>query len=324
MVCHTVGFYMSLTKKTKSERHHWWPECVSIHWADEKGGVHWLLPSGEVKRARPKSFGVIGNGHFIKLGNRPSEITPWDQNFETVFQKADDQFPAVIDWLKALNFEHRFDQTPRQRFIAQPSSQEAFGQMVESLTSLAIRSPMTREACVSLAERLRGPLPEWERNRLITTNMRDMHNRAIRIFGTRGKATVIWSPDRELIYGDGFFHNLTSPSGLPTSPEMLVPITPCLAVLYAIPTKYMDEPRLSTFVVDANEAERLNHVVQIYSHDKLFYRSECPKITEEYRADEHRRFSSPGHIIDQMIHDMPGVPDRETSFDFLSQFRLRR
>ncbi|RXD01706.1 hypothetical protein EQZ23_19465 [Sphingomonas sp. UV9] len=51
----------------QAKRHHWWPECVSKHWADTAGGVHWILPDGEVRRAKPASFGVIGNGHFIKL-----------------------------------------------------------------------------------------------------------------------------------------------------------------------------------------------------------------------------------------------------------------
>lgn len=178
--------YLRAMGKTKSERHHWWPECVSQRWADEGGGVNWLLPDGEVRRAKPAAFGVIGNGHFIKLGNTPGEATPWDQNFETEFNNADDRFPAVIEWLKSLDYQPRVGASRRMRFVPQPSSDALFGQMVESLSSLAIRSPMTREACVSLAEHFRGPLPEWERNSLITANMRDMHRCAVRAFGVRG------------------------------------------------------------------------------------------------------------------------------------------
>lgn len=77
--------------------------------------------------------------------------------------------------------------------------------MVESLASLAIRSPMTREAAVSIAERLRGPLPERERNTLITANLRDMHRRAKQAVSERGKATAIFSPHREFVFGDGFW-----------------------------------------------------------------------------------------------------------------------
>ena len=169
-------------KKTKSERHHWWPECVSQRWADDQGGVHWLKPDGDVTRARPDNFGVIGNGHIIKLGNKPGETTPLDQNFENFFQDADDRFPTVIDWLEGLVYQDRIYEQARSRFIPQTSTDEMFGQMVESLVSLAIRSPLTREACVMAAECFRGPLPQWERNRLIAINMRDMHRRAVQAF----------------------------------------------------------------------------------------------------------------------------------------------
>lgn len=113
-----------------------------------------------------------------------------------------------------------------------------FLELVESLTSLAIRSPMTRAAAVGLAERLRGPLPEWERNSLIAANLRDMHRRAMRAVSQRGKATAILSPHREFVFGDGFYHNLTSGSMAPSSPRILAPLTPRLAVLYAIPRRY--------------------------------------------------------------------------------------
>lgn len=303
--------------KTKSERHHWWPECISKRWADERGGVHWLLPSGEERCARPESFGVIGNGHFIKLGRKPGESTPWDQNFEPIFHQADDRFPAVIDWLEGLRFEPCMGQQRRSRFLPQPSSDDLFGQMVESLVSLAIRSPMTRESCVPLAEHFRGPLAGRERNSLIALNMRDMHTRAVRALDVCGKATAIWSPERELVFGDGFFHNLNSLCGPPHSPRILAPLTPRLAVLYASPMRYMVEPRLSTLVIGAGEADALNHVVQIYACDKLYYRSEKPVLADEYRAGKHLRFSGPGHLIEEMIHSMPGVPDRDTSMDFL-------
>lgn len=301
----------------KSERHHWWPECVSKRWADEKGGVHWLLPTGEDRRARPESFGVIGNGHFIKLGREPGASPSWDQNFEPIFQQADDRFPAVIDWLEGLTFEPRMGHGRRGRFLPQPSSDELFAQMVESTTSLAIRSPMTRKSCVSLAEHFRGPLAERERNSLIALNMRDMHTRAVKAFGVRGKATAIWSPDREFVFGDGFFHNLISPSGPPHSPRILAPLTPRLAVLYTSPARYVVEPRLSTLVISAGEADALNHVVQIYACDKLYYRSEKPVLADEYRVGKHLRLSGPSHLVEEMIHSMPGVPDRDTSLDFL-------
>jgi len=303
--------------KKKSGLHHWWPKCVSERWADERGGINCVLPTGGERRARPESFGAIGNGHFIKLGSEPGESTPWDQNFEPFFQQADARFPAVIDWLESLIFEPRKGQPGRNRFLPQPSTDELFGQMVESLISLAIRSPVTRESCVSFAEQNRGPLAERERNSLITLNMRDMHVRAVKALGFSGKAAVISSPDRELVFGDGFFHNLTLPNAMPHSPSILAPLTPRLAVLYARPMQYTVEPRLSTLVISAEETNALNRVVQIYACDELYYRSDKPLLTDEYRAGKHLQLSGPNNPVEQMIHDMPGVPDRDTSFDLL-------
>jgi hypothetical protein len=310
--------------KKKSERHHWWPECVSRNWADDAAGVHWLLPDGCERRARPDAFGVIGNGHYIKLGNTPGEVTPWDQNFEDEFQKADAQFPGVISWLEGLHYEPRIGQRRRDRFVPQPATDEQFVRMVESLTSLAIRSPMTRAAAVSLAERLRGPLPEWERNSLIAANLRDMHRRAMQAVSERGKATAILSPDREFIFGDGFYHNLTAGGMAPSSPRILAPLTPRLAVLYAIPTRYTVEPRLSTLVIGADEAENLNQVVQVYSREAIYYRTDRPELIDDFRAAKHLRYTSSRNIVETIIHDMLGVPDRDTSLDFLEDMMLGR
>jgi len=310
--------------KTKSERHHWWPECVSARWADDAGGVTWLLPDGGERRARPDAFGVIGNGHYIKLSRTAGEATVWDQNFEDEFQDADAQFPGVISWLEGLEFEARPGGDRRARFQPQPATEEQFRRMAESLTSLAIRSPMTREAAVSIAERLRGPLPERERNTLITANLRDMHRRAMRAVSERGKATAIFSPDCEFIFGDGFYHNLTSGSMAPASPRILAPLTPRLAVLYAIPQRYTVEPRLSTLVISAEETAALNKVVQIYAREALFYRADRPEITEEFQRGKHLTFSSSRNFVEDIVHDMPGVPDRDTSLNFLDDMLAGR
>lgn len=310
--------------KAKSERHHWWPECVSRNWADDAGGVHWLMPDGSERRARPDAFGVIGNGHYIKLASTAGETTPWDQNFEDEFQKADNQFPAVIEWLEGLDYRSANGGDRRGRFVAQPAADEQFLEMVESLTSLAIRSPMTRNSAVSLAEHFRGPLPERERNSLIAANLRDIHRRAMQAVSGRGKATAIYSPDREFIFGDGFYHNFTGGGMAPSSPRILAPLTPRLAVLYAIPTQYRLEPRLSTIIVEAEETERLNHAVQVYARDAIFYRTDRPEVTDDFRAAKHLRYASSRNVVETMVHSMPGVPDRDTSLDFLEDMMNSR
>lgn len=304
--------------KKKSEKHHWWPKCVSQYWKNEDGMVHWLLPDGEVKTSLPENFGCIGNGHYIKVGNKPGETTPWDQNFEPIFDKADKGFQSVISWLQSLERKNTPDaKTLTDRFIPQNLTDEQIAQLVESIVSLAIRSPMQRETAVRTAEAVRGGerLPEWERNSLITMNMRDSHQRAVSQIGTRGKFAVLYSPDLEFIFGDGFFHNVRSPVQYQlNSYKILVPITPEISVLYASPRQYITEPRLFTFVITPEEADTLNNMVQIYSRNSLFYRSEKPTIIPEYEEAEHMEYADTENPVDKLISAIPGVRKPQSFF----------
>ena len=76
---------------------------MSERWADANGGTHWLRPDGTSTCSTPHNFGVIGNGHFIKLGNETGRDHAWDENFENEFQHADSIFPSIIDWLDTLD-----------------------------------------------------------------------------------------------------------------------------------------------------------------------------------------------------------------------------
>jgi hypothetical protein len=297
-----------MTKK-KSERHHWWPECVSLHWADEEGGVHWLLPNGEVRKSTPNNFGVIGNGHYIKLGRHSGETSPWDHNYESEFQAPDNNFPSLINWLKSLQQQPPDTSVDlSDRFHPLQATDEEIKKIVECIVSLAIRSPMNRESAVRLAEYLRGPLPERERNALIGANMHQDYKTAVVAIGTRGKFVIIHSPDQEFIYGDGFFHNLTSP--LMTSPlsvKMFVPITPHIGILFAQPGRYRIDPRAFTLSITAEEAITLNNAIQIYSRDKIYFRSQKPNLLDDYKCSEHRRYADESNPIDYLIKAIPRV-----------------
>ena len=307
--------------KVKSERHHWWPECVSEHWADTEGGVHWLLPSGQVRRATPNNFGVIGNGHHIKLGDDPAVGSVWDTSFETEFQRADNNFPAIIDWLNSLNrCDPPFDRPVSSRIVANPVEDERFADLIECLVSLAARSPMHREQAVALAEEFRGPLPERERNSLIGANIQRALRNAVRNLGGGGKAMVIFSPEREFIFGDGFFHNLTIQGEHWHHPKLLAPLTPWMSVLFTRPAGYRIEPRLVTLVANAAETDALNYAVQVYARDMLFYRSERPQVDEAFTCGRHKIFANDRNSVDRLIYEIPGVQPRDPNMDALIDF----
>jgi len=307
----------------KSESHHWWPKCVSDRWKDEEGCVNWLLPDGEVRRAPPKNFGVIGNAHHVKLGASPDKATVWDHSFEEAFDRADSYFPSVIDWLDGLEREDRPDaENISDRFHTQEAPEDMLSHLVEGLVSLAVRSPMNREAAASLAEHLRGPLPAQERNAIIGLNMGHCQRMVVDSVGTRGKFAILYSPGCEFIFGDGFFHNIDSPSQAPMNPKIVAPITPHISAVYAIPIAYSIEPRLSTLVLSVEEATALNDSVQLYACNALFYRMQKPVVLDEFKQGQHLHYSDTDNSIDSLIHSLPGVPPRDTSLD--RQFEDRR
>lgn len=310
--------------KHKSARHHWWPECVSGHWRDGEGCVHWLAPSGEVKRIPTHQLGAIGNGHLIKLGSPDEVETPWDETFEPEFDRADSAFPGVIACLEGLS-RHipPSDTPPRQRFLSQPHDAELLTLLAECVVSLAVRSPRNRAVAVSLAEHLRGPLPARERNALIGLNMRRTQRQAADAVGDRAKFVVVFSPDREFIYGDGFFNNLRSPLNGMFLPQMFAPLTPRMAVLIVRPTSYRPEPKLMTVVVNAAETDAFNEAVQVYAKDAIFYRADRPSLSEHFRAGEHLVYNGP-NVVEQFIHSVPGVPPRNPLMDELRAAIPRR
>jgi hypothetical protein len=302
--------------KHKSARHHWWPECVSKHWAREDGCVSWLLPNGTTKALPPSQLGAISNGHMIRLSAIPGGETPWDQDFESHFNRADSAFPNIIDWL--LSLEHRSTPfaTVQERFINQASSDAQLCLLTECVVSLAVRSPMTRAYAISLAEKMRGPLREPEKSALVGLNIRQLQRDASDGIGSRAKYVVIFSPEKEFIFGDGFFHNVTSALNGLFLPEILAPITPEISVLIARPWKYSPEPKLTTLVCTPAETERLNQAVQTYAKRFLFYRSEKPEVSPHYSVEKHLRFDGPNDILG-LIHSIPGVPDRDRNLDAL-------
>ena len=279
--------------------------------------MHWLLPSGEVRKARPQSFGVIGNGHLIKLGHE-DKPSPVDQNYESEFQRADDAFPSLISWLDGLDRAGPpFEAARHSRIIPQSVTDEQMATLVKCIVSLAVRGPMHRERAVAVAEHLRGPLPERERNTLIGLNMRYSYRDAIKRLRGRGKAMVIYSPERELIFGDGFFHNILPPTPHVLNPKILAPVTPWLGILYTQPMKYRVDPKLVTLTINAEEADALNLAVQVYAKDHLFFRSEKPTMIDAYAQDKHLLFADDRNAVDTLIYEIPGVGPRDTSLDFL-------
>lgn len=258
---------------------------------------------------------MIGNGHHIKHGRTPDQSTGWDTSFEDEFDVADSSFPTLIAWLQGLERRAIGGPDLRSRFVPQEASDVQIRALTECVVSLAVRGPMNREASVSLAERLRGPIPSAERNALVGMNMWQSQRLIADSIGSAGKFAVIYSEKREFIYGDGFFHNVKASSNPPHAPKILAPITPFISVMVSRPTRFTVEPRLVTIVLAEDEVDRCNHAVQVYSRGALFYRNDRPTLDEAFKLGEHREYARPDNPIDTLFESLPGVPPRKNYLD---------
>jgi len=270
-----------------------------------------------VKRIPPSKLGMIGNGHHIKLARAPDDSTEWNFSFEQEFDAADSSFPSVISWLDCLDRQVRTDLDLTGRFLAQSATEEQLRALTECVVSLAVRSPMNREASVAVAEHLRGPLPTPERNMLIGANMAHSQRIIADSIGAKAKFAVLFSSRKEFIFGDGFFHNVTARVDPPHNPKILVPITPTISVIVCRPMHFLVQPRLSTIVLTDEEVDLCNHAVQVYSRASLFFRSEQPTLDEAFNCGTHLRYSHPDNPIDCLIRGIPGIPPRDTSHDWM-------
>ena len=311
----------------KSERHHWWPVCVSKNWRAEDGKTGWLKPDGSVIRLPPSRLGVIGNGHHIKMGN-DGESTPWDESFERAFDKADSNFPGLIRWLEGLERHPMRDESAlTQRFVPVTGDDKMLKIMTECAVSLAVRGPMNREACVSLAEQLRGgQIPPAERNALIGLNMRNSQRIVSDSIGARGKFVVLYSQMKEFVFGDGFFHNVTNAQMAPNAPKMLVPVTPNISIVVCRPSSYIVNPRLTTLMLTDHEVDLCNDAAMVYSKSAIYFRNHVPELNESFSSAQHEAYADWTNPIDTLIRAIPGVaqqkpPDMRLAFPAVPELR---
>jgi len=108
---------------------------------------------------------------------------------------ADGNFSRIIAWLQGLPLSPAlFDQPVTSRILRHAATDEQFSQLIECVVSLAVRSPMHRDAAVRTAEHFRGNIDPKERNALIGLNIRHSLRSAMKWIGVRGKALAVSSP----------------------------------------------------------------------------------------------------------------------------------
>jgi hypothetical protein len=70
-------------------------------------------------------------------------------------------------------------------------------------------------------------------------------------------------------------------------------MTPSMAILYTSPFQYVSNCEVATIMLRNDEVDFLNHLVQVYSRDRIFYRSDRPVIHDAFLARQHMQLT--GH-----------------------------
>jgi hypothetical protein len=267
-------------KQLKSALHHWWPQCVSKHWLNDEGVInHLFWNEYNVPQTNPRNFGAIRDAHLIKYASYP---TDWDESFEGFFGSADEAFPKILDWLIDLQ-----EKTPS----LQDEEQGNLDILLECLLSLVVRSPRFRNQIKINIEKITNQNTD---ENLIKINQRDTLNSFKKSLLGQGKFAVIYSKEKEFIFGDGFYNNFVSSIGIPLEPRIITPLLPNICVFYSRPTSYMRHPRLITMELEKEDIDFINRTTMIYSQSYLFYRSQKPVITEDFWCKQFLEYNPNG------------------------------
>jgi hypothetical protein len=104
--------------------------------------------------------------------------------------------------------------------------------LAECLASLIIRSPNFRNRVRGTVDyfRERMGIKTPADSNLVGMNVRDGQRMLSKSFARRGKFVVMRATEGEFIFGDGFFHTISSAVDEPLTPKCVIPLTPELAV----------------------------------------------------------------------------------------------
>ena len=278
-------------KKIKRAGHHYWPENLSLHWADSEGQTTRLSWDGEETRSPPKNFGVLGDGHRVKVDG------PWDGTIEPIFQDADSYLPGVVRHLSLLEAKTTSDTAPlNKRLLAQPLPSDIRAQLGECLASLLARSPAFRNQMKVTADYYRDGLPyrdKTDEKNLIVLNINQHYRKMVNSLKSGGKIVVFFSDTAEFIFGEGFLHNIDGMFG--SGGKCLVPLTPSMSIGFFAPSSYWTDPNNATIRLSQAEVGVCNEISQIYTKDFIYYRSQRPKVIPAFQRREYLHFQYHEH-----------------------------
>lgn len=277
---------MNKKKVLTGEKHHWWPKGLSKFWANTNGLIYRIDSLGNVINSNPKNFAQLSNGHNVVL----SENSPWNFTFEHYFDNPDRNIRKVLSWLETFQKRERVGGNPEYSYLSQDLESENLNILRECILSLILRSPMYRNMHNLFVESFRGKLSKKQARNLEAFNIYQKYETLTQSSKNRGRFAVLFSVQKEFIFGDGFYTNLTATSEDLFGFKVAIPVTPNIAVIWSSPASCYTSPRLMALKADEDVVELINYSVQVYSKDYLFFRSQQPNLNPDFTAGEHRAF----------------------------------
>ena len=293
---------MNNRKLIPGENHHWWPESLSINWVNNESLINVIKPDGRTFRSPPKKLGRIGGGHNVIL----NESSNLNHTYESEFDVVDSDFKKVIKVLTEIVKSHHQNNNCESNYCEHTYDNVFLNKLCNCLISLLVRAPMSRNQIVGFIDEIGTPMSKKDLKLLSAVNISGKLDRVSKRLKDKGKFIILFSINCEFIYGDGFYHNISmNVLNSAIDDRILVPLTPHLAIMYVNPTQCMKEPRLMTLFANRELVMNVNNMVQLYSKEYLFYKSERPILKREFLQNEHFEVEF-SEYIEKLFNGIPG------------------
>jgi hypothetical protein len=286
----------------RGEKHHWWPKGLSKFWEDKKGLVNRIDASGKSIKSKAKEFGHISDAH-----NFVNKSSSWNFSIEHFFDEPDNKMPKVIEWLNEFKAPMDGDSENKDFYFMLENEDAMLDALRVCILSLAVRSPRYRESIANSIEHFRGDIGnKSEAKNIITLNINQKYKSLISSSKGKGRFVLLFSKD-EFIYGDGFYSNLKISMQSVHNLKLVVPMTPSLAVIWSNPSVMQAGPVLSSIEADCNMVRMVNHSVQVYSKEYLFYRQQQPVLIDDFKNGTFKKYIYGLDPVEAMIDEL--IPD---------------
>lgn len=292
---------------SNSREHHWWPVALQEYWST-LGEVKSLSPDGKTgaRKYYNRKIAKKSHGHTIIL-----DPEFWRDNFESEFDAADDSIHRV-----AMGCIRLFSLSKFARFIwrAARSRMKRRTGIEDFSESLSIDPVFRRELinlCISLL--IRSPANRYKLERTGASfglppneevgkmNMKIQVDGMLRHYsdGFRGNifSMIIYSQVKEFVYGDGLLDGISSSLGSAfLQGHALIPLTPHICILLATPHSIRNNQNARILFAPPWLVDHINSITQVYSKSQLFYASKAPKISDDFKKNEHQSYK--GHTTE--------------------------